>query len=151
MISGTPSTTTGSPFTRTYRVQDNNGVATTKSLAITVNAALTIDTTSPLPDGKENEPYGPLTMQASGGTPPYNDWGVTPDLPPGLTLNALTGEISGTPDPGTAGTTTTHTFSVQDSTSASASKSNISLTITPPDVRSLHHRRMIACRQASLA
>ena len=132
MISGTPSTTTGSPFTRTYRVQDNNGVATTKSLAITVNAALTIDTTSPLPDGKENQPYGPLTMQASGGTPPYNNWGVTPDLPPGLTLNALTGEISGTPDPGTGGTTTTHTFSVQDSTSASASKSNISLTITPP-------------------
>ena len=72
VISGTPSTTTGSPFTRTYRVQDNNGAATTKSLAITVNATLTIDTTSPLPNGKESQPYGPLTMQASGGTPPYN-------------------------------------------------------------------------------
>jgi len=130
VINGTPSTTTGSPFTRTYRVQDNNGVAITKSLAITINAALTIDTTSPLPDGKEKQPYGPLTMQASGGTPPYNNWGVTPDLPTGLRLDASTGEISGEPDIGTAGTST-HTFSVQDSTSASASKPNISLTIAP--------------------
>jgi hypothetical protein len=130
VISGTPSTTNGSPFTRTYRVQDNNGAATTKSLAITVNAALTIDTTSPLPDGKENQPYGPLTMQASGGTPPYNNWGVTPPLPTGLALDSSTGEISGTPDPGTGGTTTTHTFSVQDSASQSVDKS-LDLTINP--------------------
>ena len=130
VISGTPSTTTGSPFTRTYRIQDNNGVATTKSLAIAVNAALTIDTTSPLPDGKENQPYGPLTMEASGGTPPYSNWGITPLLPTGLALNTSTGEISGTPDTSTGGTTT-HTFSVQDSTNASTSKPNISLTINP--------------------
>ena len=129
VISGIPSAAVGSPFTRTYRVVDNNGVAVTKSLAITVNTALTIDTTS-LPLGNENQPYGPATLAASGGTPPYNNWRVTPDLPTGLRLDVSTGEISGEPDIGTAGLST-HTFSVQDSTSASASKPNISLTIDP--------------------
>ena len=51
-------------------------------------------------------------------------------LPTGLTLDALTGEISGMPDAGTEGATT-HTLSVEDSTTASANKPNISLTIDP--------------------
>ena len=129
-ISGTPSTTIGSPFTRTYRVQDNNRVATTKSLAITVNAALTIDTPSPLPNGKEDQPYGPLTMQASGGTQPYKDWSVTPALPTGLTLDPPTGQIIGTPNVGTAGITM-HNFSVTDDANVTVSKLSISLMIDP--------------------
>ena len=129
VISGTPTTAVGSPYTKTYRVQDNNGVAVTKSLALNVNTALTIDTLS-LPPGNENQPYGPATLAASGGTHPYT-WSVdtlTP-LPLSLSLDPLTGEITGTPDIGTAGTTP-HTFTVQDSASHSASKS-LDLMISP--------------------
>ncbi len=129
VMSGIP-TTPGS-FTRTYRVQNGTGVAVTKSLTLNVNAALSMDTdnaTLPLPPGHENQPYGPAILAASGGTPPYT-WSVTPPLPASLTLNDVTGEITGTPDVGTVGTTS-HTFTVQDSTSQSVKKS-LHVTINP--------------------
>ena len=128
-LSGTP-TTSGS-FTKTYRVQSGNGVAVSKSLTLNVNAALNIDTddtTLPLSSGHERQPYGPATVTASGGTPPYT-WSVTPQLPASLTLNALTGEITGTLGTGSVGTTT-HIFTVQDSASQSIKKS-VHLTINP--------------------
>jgi hypothetical protein len=67
-------------------------------------------------------------MAASGGTPPYSNWLVTPLLPSGLSLDASTGKIIGTPDVGTAGTTT-HTFSVKDAANVTVTKPNMSLTI----------------------
>jgi hypothetical protein len=118
VISGTP--TTPESFTRTYRVQSGNGAVVTKSLTLNINAALSIDTdntTLPLPPGHEGQPYGPATLTASGGTPPYT-WSVTPALPASLTLNGITGEITGTLDAGRVGTTT-HMFTVQDSASQS--------------------------------
>jgi hypothetical protein len=129
VMSGIP-TTPGS-FTRTYRVQNGTGVAVTKSLTLNVNAALSMDTdnaTMPLPPGHENQPYGLAILAASGGTPPYI-WSVTPPLPASLTLNDVTGEMTGTPDAGTVGTTS-HTFTVQDSTSQSVKKS-LHMTINP--------------------
>jgi hypothetical protein len=69
---------------------------------------------------------------AEGGTPPYSNWGITPPLTTGLTLDASTGVISGTPALGTEMTTPyTYTLSVQDSTNASATKPNINFTIDP--------------------
>jgi hypothetical protein len=136
VISGTPSTAVGSPFTRTYRVQDNNGAFVTKSLPLTVNAALTIDNASPLPNGKVLQTYTSLaplvTMTASGGTPPYANWSVSPALPTGLTLDPLTGDIIGTPILGTDGTAF-YTFSVTDNAGlgATVNKPNMSLTIDP--------------------
>jgi hypothetical protein len=129
VISGTP-TTPGS-FTRTYRVQNSTGVAVTKSLTLNVNAALNIDSdnaTLPLSSGHENQPYGPASLAASGGTPPYI-WSVTPQLPASLTLNEVTGELIGTPGIGTVGTTS-HIFTVQDSANHSVEK-NLHVTITP--------------------
>ena len=129
VISGTP-TVPGS-FTRTYLVQSGNGVAVTKSLTLTVNAALSLDTdnrTLPLPPAYENQPYGPTSVTASGGTAPYT-WSVTPTLPASLTLNGVTGEITGTPDVGTVGTTS-HIVTVQDSAGQSVKKS-LHLTIDP--------------------
>lgn len=129
VISGIP-LTPGS-FTSIYRVQNGDGVVVTKSLTLDVNAALSIDTdnaTLPLPAGIENQPYGPATLTASGGAPPYT-WSVTPTLPASLTLNNVTGEMTGSPDAGTVGITS-HTFTVQDSANQSVKKS-LRLTINP--------------------
>ncbi len=53
-------------------------------------------TTTSLPAGRVNTPYN-ATLAVSGGVPPYT-WRVTRgSLPPGLTLNAGSGAISGTP------------------------------------------------------
>jgi hypothetical protein len=57
------------------------------------------------------------TLTATGGKPPYK-WSVSPALPPGLTLNATTGGISGTPA-GPASTTKLK-VTVTDAISASA-------------------------------
>ena len=129
VLIGTP-TIPGS-FTRTYRVQSEYGAVVTKSLTLNINAILSIDTdniTLPLPLGHASQPYGPATVTASGGIPPYT-WSVTPPLPASLALNSLTGEITGTVDAGSVGTTT-HMFTVQDSASQSIKKS-IQLTINP--------------------
>jgi hypothetical protein len=48
VISGVPTTTTGSPFTATYRVTDANGITATKSLSITINANSSVNV-FPLP------------------------------------------------------------------------------------------------------
>ena len=63
-------------------------------------------------------------MQRSGGVAPFI-WSVTPPLPNGLSLEASTGEITGTPAEGRTEGTYTLTFTVQDSstpTSQTASK-----------------------------
>jgi hypothetical protein len=89
-------------FPRAYRVEDHNGVAVTKSLFLTVNSALTIDTDNsglPLPPGIVGQPYE-TTLVASGGTGPGTyRWSLATDagsLPQGLTLDG-TGSIVGIP------------------------------------------------------
>ena len=49
----------------------------------------------PLPVASTGQAYS-HTLKATGGKTPYK-WAVSPALPPGLTLNATTGTISGTP------------------------------------------------------
>ena len=53
-------------------------------------------TPSTLPSGQLGTPYS-QTVSASGGIPPYAYSITTGSLPPGLSLNPSTGEISGTP------------------------------------------------------
>ena len=52
-------------------------------------------TPATLPDGTVNAAYQPITLQATGGTPPLK-WSVAPALPAGLVLEAA-GIIDGTP------------------------------------------------------
>jgi hypothetical protein len=83
----------------------------TQDLSIAVSAVLAI-TTNSLQDAEVGKNYN-KTLQRSGGVAPFT-WSVTPPLPDGLSLEASTGKITGTPAEGTAGTYTL-TFTVQDS------------------------------------
>jgi len=71
------------------------------------------------------------TLAAKGGTTPYT-WSLTSGaLPAGLSLNASTGAITGTPT--TAVTSTPLTFKVTDSGSPAGTQSvNLTLTISAP-------------------
>jgi Putative Ig domain len=97
VISGTP--TASATTTITVKVTDSAGGTATKELTITVTApnvqALAITTTA-LPAGTVGTAYN-TTLAATGGTG-AKSWSVSSGtLPVGLSLNASTGVISGTP------------------------------------------------------
>lgn len=118
-ISGTPSSAGSSNFT--VQVVDAAGGAASRALSITVNASLSI-TTSSLPNGQVGVAYN-HTLSASGGIPPLA-WSATA-LPAGIRLDAGTGALSGTPQQ--AGVFSVN-LKVQDATGATASRT-LSLTV----------------------
>ena len=130
-ITGTATLPGSASFT--VQATDSTGVTGQAALSITVNPSLgpvTITTTS-LPDATVGTAYS-QTLGASGGTPPYT-WAVTGTLPTGLTLNASTGVISGTP---TAVATSSFTVNVTDAASGTAKQAlsittAVALTVTP--------------------
>ena len=96
----------------------------TASCTVTVNAPATAPNiiTDTLPDGKVGEAYS-QTLTATGTAP--ITWSIDGGLPAGLSLNADTGEISGTPTAeGTA------TFTVKATNSAGSNTKELSITIT---------------------
>jgi hypothetical protein len=127
-ITGTP--TAAGTSTVAVTVTDSTAptpLTATKNLTLVVVAPLSITTASPLPAGSLNAPYS-TTVVATGGTTPYS-WSAT-GLPAGLTINATSGVISGTP---TAQVTATVAVTVTDSTSPAhlSVTKNLSLTIGP--------------------
>ena len=95
VLSGTPTASGGTGISLTL----NDGVDTVGAL-FNVNLNIfdiQITSPAPLPNATQFQPYT-STVTASGGTPPYNF--TTNGLPSGLTLNATTGVISGTPTGG---------------------------------------------------
>lgn len=125
-LTGTP---TGGNGSFTVKVVDAVGSSTTQALSLTVNAppALAISTSS-LPGGVIGTAYS-QTLQATGGVPTYT-WSVSSgSLPAGLTLNASTGVISGTPT-GTFTGTTTFSITATDSQTPSHATNTVTLSIS---------------------
>jgi putative Ig domain-containing protein/ASPM-SPD-2-Hydin domain-containing protein len=94
-ISGTP--TQSGTFSFTAQVGDTAGHTAQQSLSIQVAAPspFSISTTS-LPPATVSAAYS-TTLQTTGGTTPYS-WSISAGaLPPGLSLSATTGVISGIP------------------------------------------------------
>jgi hypothetical protein len=91
-LSGTATVAGSYPFT--LRLRDGTQTSTLQACQLTVvPAALSLSTPCPLPDGRVGETYT-QTLQASGGTAPYQfAFGL---LPNGLT-GAANGTISGSP------------------------------------------------------
>src|ERR1700733_3816926 len=113
VLSGTP-TTTGSYSFSVNVIDANQGIATA-SITLVVTAALTLTFPAP-PSGTIGTAYTD-TLTAAGGTTPYTFSISAGTLPAGLTLNASTGVVSGTPT--TAGTSN-FTVKVTDAKSATA-------------------------------
>ena len=116
LISGQPTTAIAANFT--IQATDTNQARGSKQFALTINPAIVITTSSPLPKGTVGVIYS-QTVAATGGSGTYT-WAVSVgSLPGGLTLNATTGLISGQP---TAAGTPSFTIQVTDSNQATAAK-----------------------------
>ena len=125
-IAGTPSAAANATAIE-VQVTDSASPArsSTRSLSLTVNAALAVSTTS-LPGAQVGKAYS-AKLTATGGTAPLT-WSVaTGTLPAGLSLTPSSGVIAGTP---TAATNSDAlSFAVADS-SAPAQKKSVNLTMT---------------------
>jgi hypothetical protein len=128
-ITGTPSGPVAStPLT--FKVADSSNPALTQTATFTLtvsSATLTISTSS-LPNGQTGVAYS-ATLAATGGVSPYT-WSLTSgSLPAGLTLNASTGAITGTPSAAVAATPLS--FKVADSSNPALTQTaNLTLTIS---------------------
>jgi len=132
VISGTPAAS--GTFSVTLQATDSAQVIATKSYSVTVAAAapLSITTQAPLAGAVVGVAYT-QAFAATGGIPPYT-WSISAGAAPtGLTLNASTGSLTGTP---TAAGTFNFTLQVADSAAHTATKAftismAAALTITP--------------------
>lgn len=150
LISGTP-TATGA-FAFTVNVTDANGQAGSASLTLTVgNAAIAI-TPATLPRGTQGIAYS-QRLTATGGIAPYSFAVSAGALPPGLTLNATTGVIAGTP---TGSGDSSFAITVTDSTGGTPSTATVSYVLqivarpnpaNDPEVRGLVQAQVNSARR----
>ncbi|MDQ3262300.1 MAG: putative Ig domain-containing protein [Myxococcota bacterium] len=95
VISGTATVADLGSYPITVTLTDANGRTADQALTVNVLQGFFI-TSSTLPDGYTAAAYSNL-LTATGGAPPYTWSAPNADLPAGLSLNAGTGELSGTP------------------------------------------------------
>ena len=122
VLAGTPTTAGNYPFTVNV-IDKNNGIATA-SVTLVVGAGLSLTFGTPPGGVVPTTPPGGVvgtayidTLTAAGGTAPYT-WSVSAGtLPAGITLNASTGVLAGTP---TAGGTANFTIKVTDAAGQTA-------------------------------
>ncbi len=127
VLSGTPTSTTAATFT--VRATDANGCSGTLSYTVTPVCPTITITPAALAQGTVGSAYS-QTLTATGGIAPYSTWTVTSGtLPAGLSLNASTGVISGTPT-ATASPATTITVRVNDANGCQGTRA-ITLQVCP--------------------
>jgi Putative Ig domain len=114
-ITGTPTTAATSSFTIT--ATDSNGATGSRSYTFTVNAGIAVNPAA-LPAATVGAPYS-QGLSATGGTGTYTYSVTAGSLPAGLTLNASTGVISGTP---TGAATSNFTVTATDGIGATGSR-----------------------------
>ena len=114
-VAGTPAK--AGTYTVVLTVTDKLGQSVSQTVTWTVPAlavAAVADQTS-----TASTAITPLQLGATGGVAPYTSWAAT-GLPPGLSLNASTGQVSGTPT--TTAAATHVTFTVTDTSGATATR-----------------------------
>jgi hypothetical protein len=128
-FSWTPATGQAGTYPNVTFTVTDDGVppaSASEAITITVTPPPSITTTS-LPEAANGVAYS-QTIQTTGGTTPFS-WSITSGtLSAGLSLNASTGVISGTP---TTNGTSNFTVQVTDSNSISATK-NLSIVVANP-------------------
>ncbi|MFM7592148.1 MAG: putative Ig domain-containing protein, partial [Isosphaeraceae bacterium] len=96
ILSGTPAQT--GQFSIVVQAQDTTGATASKLYNFTINVRPTIAGPNALPNWTVGQPYPPQTIVPQGGTPGYSNFKVVGGaLPAGMTLDPVTGVISGTP------------------------------------------------------
>jgi hypothetical protein len=123
-ISGTPSA--AGSFTFTAKVADSAAGNATQAFTLVVAAAPAITTTS-LANGTQGTAYSQI-LTLSGGTAPFAWTLAAGSLPPGITLDAVKGTLSGNPS---ASGNLSFTVQVKDSSSATATQ-RLTVAIAPP-------------------
>lgn len=126
VLSGTP--TTAGSSTVTIEVTDSDGATTNKQFTIDVFAPVSITTTN-VAGGADGVSYGPEALSATGGSGTYTAWTITSgSLPPGLALDSVNGQITGTP---TSAGPYTFTVQVTDSQGRTATQ-QLTIVVTGP-------------------
>lgn len=124
-ITGAP--TTSGTFNFTVQVTDATQATATRSFSLTINpGAVTITTAAPLFSGTAGTAYA-QQFSASGGVPPYR-WALVSGDAGGLTLDAVSGTLQGTPQ---AAGSFSFTVRVTDSTGSSTSRA-FTITVNSP-------------------
>jgi len=129
LITGTP--TIAGNYSFMVTATDNLGCNSTVTFTLNVSAAPGGMNLPPatLPDGIVDAGYTPITLpEAVGGASPYTYLVTGGTLPPGLTYNPVTREVSGTP---TQGGTFTFTVTATDGAGLTAS-TNYTINVTVP-------------------
>jgi uncharacterized repeat protein (TIGR01451 family) len=98
-ISGTPSTSSGSPFNFTLTATDANNCTGSRAYSITINppaCPTIIVNPESLPSGTVGQSYN-QTISATAKSGTFTFAVTSGELPPGLKLNSLTGQLAGVP------------------------------------------------------